>query len=315
MRSLTRRTFIGSTIGTAVALRKEGAARALGLPSPITACTLAPEQEQGPFYVSGEMTRDFIVEGKAGVPLDLHIAILDSRTCEPLANAAVDLWHCDAMGLYSGFTANNFGPPPGVDGKGPDGGPPPGMNGGGPLAGMEGRGPGSGPPGLPSPTDHLTFLRGIQITGKDGTVRFRTIFPGFYPGRTNHIHFKVRVGDVLGSLQSGCCAIAPIDNPTGHISHTGQIFFPEDMAVELMSRAPYNEHKIHRTTQAGDGVFNRQGGAQMIAKLATLNGADVHAGLSASIAAAVNPTATPAPVGFGGPGGPVRGGPPPNSQG
>jgi protocatechuate 3,4-dioxygenase beta subunit len=318
MRSLTRRTFIGTTIGAAASLKITRAARALGMRSPVTACTLAPEQEQGPFYVSGEMLRADIAEGQAGVPLDLHIAILDARTCEPLAGAAVDLWHCDAMGLYSGFTKSNIGGPPEFGNGGP-GGPPPDRDGmGGPP--QDGRPPGpppgmngGGPPPAPPQTDKLTFLRGIQITGADGTVRFRTIFPGFYQGRTNHIHFKVRLGDTFSEFQSGCCAFRRSDNGDGHVSHVGQIFFPEEVAVELMSRAPYNEHKIHRTTQAGDGVFNRQGGAQMIAKPAALSGTDVHAGLSASIAAAVDPTATPAPVGFGGPGGPGRGGPPPNS--
>src|SRR5580698_2925043 len=125
MSSLTRRTFIGTTIGAAASLKITRAARSLGMRSPVTACTLAPEQEQGPFYVSGEMLRADIAEAKAGVPLDLHIAILDSRTCEPLAGAAVDLWHCDGIGLYSGFTKSNFGPPPGGEGPGGPGGPPP----------------------------------------------------------------------------------------------------------------------------------------------------------------------------------------------
>ena len=306
---------MGAAVATAASLEMERAARALGMQSPVTTCTLAPEQEQGPFYVSGEMLRADIAEAKAGVPLDLHIAILDARTCEPLAAAAVDLWHCDAMGLYSGFTKSNFGGPPEFgEGPGGPGGPSPDRDGmGGPP--QDGRPPGpppgmngGGPPPAPPQTDKLTFLRGIQLTGADGTVRFRTIFPGFYPGRTNHIHFKVRVGDAIGSIQSGCCAFMTTDTPTGHVSHVGQIFFPEDLAVELMGRAPYSEHKIHRTTQAGDGVFHRQSGAQMIAKVAPLNGTDIHAGLSASIVAGVDPTATPKPVGMGGPGG--FGGPP-----
>jgi protocatechuate 3,4-dioxygenase beta subunit len=51
-----------------------------------------------------------------------------------------------------------------------------------------------GPPPENHPTDKLTFLRGVQLTGSDGTVVFKTIFPGFYEGRRNHIHFKVRDG-------------------------------------------------------------------------------------------------------------------------
>lgn len=311
MSQIDRRTFIGASLATASSLHIERAAPALGLQSPVTTCMLTPEQEQGPFYVASDsaMLRANIAENKPGVPLELHIAIIDSMLCAPVSTASVELWHCDAMGLYSGFTKSNFGAPPEMDGEGPRGagGPAPDGRPPGPPPGMNGVG---APPGPPQ-TDKLTFLRGIQMTGKDGTVHFRTVFPGFYPGRTNHIHFKMRIGDMFGNAANK----PDFYMPTGHVSHVGQIFFPEDLAVELMSRAPYNEHKIHRTTQARDGVFNRQSGAKMIAQVAPLTGTDVHAGLTASIAAAVDPRATPAPVGVGGPGG--FGGPPrqaPNSK-
>jgi protocatechuate 3,4-dioxygenase beta subunit len=306
---LTRRHFMGAAVATAAALEMERAARALGMQGPVTACTLTPEQEQGPFYVAStnEMLRSNIAENRVGVPLELHIAILETRArlCTPVPTASVELWHCDAMGLYSHFTQSNFGPPPESDGRGPDGpaGPPPRGRPPGPVPGMNA----GGPPPAPPQTDALTFLRGIQMTGWDGTVRFRTVFPGFYPGRTNHIHFKVRIGDMFGNEANE----PDFYKPTGHVSHVGQIFFPEDLVEELMSRAPYNRHKIHRTTQAADGVFNRQGGAKMIAKVAPLDGTDVHAGLSASIVAGVDTSATPAPVGFGGP---RRDGPPPTNS-
>jgi protocatechuate 3,4-dioxygenase beta subunit len=321
MPHLTRRKFLHTTLATATAASYLKTARSLGLVPPITACTLTPEQEIGPFYVAGEMTRPNIAEGKPGVPLDLHIAILDARTCQPIPNAAIDLWHCDALGLYSSFTKTNFGPPPGrlngggpgAGGRPPNGapdqqnGPPPGPppNGGGNFRG------GAGPPAM-QPSDKLTFLRGIQTTGADGTVRFSTIFPGFYQGRTNHVHFKVRIGDTFGSVQSSQQGIGRIDNADGHVSHVGQIFFPEDVAVELMSRAPYSDHKIHRTTQSEDGIFRGQSGSVMLAQIKSAHGDNFHDGLSASIAAMVDPTTTPAPVGIGGPGGPGgRGGPGP----
>jgi protocatechuate 3,4-dioxygenase beta subunit len=301
MPHLTRRKFIHATLATATAASYLKTARALGLAPPITACTLTPEQEIGPFYIPNELTRANIAESQPGVPLHLHIAILDARTCQPIPNAAIDLWHCDALGVYSGFTKTNFGPPPGgpppggFNGGPPDGGSPPGPppdGGGGNFRG--------GPPAM-KPSDKLTFLRGIQITGADGTVRFSTIFPGFYPGRTNHIHFKVRMGDTFASAQASQQAVGRIDNGDGHVSHVGQIFFPEDIAVDLMSRAPYNGHAIHRTTQSEDGVFRRQSGSVMLARLEATHAGDFHDGLSASIAAMVDPTATPAPVGVGGP--------------
>ena len=74
------------------------------------------------------------------------------------------------------------------------------------------------------PTDKLTFCRGIQISGADGGVVFHTIFPGFYQGRTNHIHFKVRIGDTFSSVQSSQQGIGRLVNPTGHVSTPAKSF-------------------------------------------------------------------------------------------
>ena len=136
------------------------------------------------------------------------------------------------------------------------------------------------------PTDKLTFLRGIQITGADGVVNFQTIFPGFYMGRTNHIHFKVRLG---GQARARTYE-------AGHTSHTGQLFFPEDITLQLMQQAPYARHKIHRTTQLEDQVFEGQQGKLSIAKMKALAGADHSNGYAAEIVASVDPTATPSPA-------------------
>ena len=40
-------------------------------------------------------------------------------------------------------------------------------------------------------TDDLTWLRGVQQTDEDGMVEFETIVPGWYAGRTPHIHIRV----------------------------------------------------------------------------------------------------------------------------
>jgi protocatechuate 3,4-dioxygenase beta subunit len=65
------------------------------------ACILTPEQEEGPYYVDLNKVRRDITEGRPGVPLRLRIYVVDSDTCKPLKNAAVDIWHCDALGVYS----------------------------------------------------------------------------------------------------------------------------------------------------------------------------------------------------------------------
>ena len=91
-----------------------------------------------------------ITEGKPGVPLRLYVTVVEVSTCSPLENAAVDIWHCDALGVYSHFVS-----------------------------------------GSASASDTTTFLRGVQLADASGLVIIDTIFPGFYSGRTTHIHIKV----------------------------------------------------------------------------------------------------------------------------
>jgi protocatechuate 3,4-dioxygenase beta subunit len=63
---------------------------------------LTPEQLEGPFYIDLGQVRQDITEDRPGVPLALAVTVVDANTCEPIRNAAVDVWHCDALGLYSG---------------------------------------------------------------------------------------------------------------------------------------------------------------------------------------------------------------------
>jgi protocatechuate 3,4-dioxygenase beta subunit len=94
-----------------------------------------------------------------------------------------------------------------------------------------------------------TFLRGTQFTGADGEVRFNTIYPGWYPGRTPHIHFKAFVDDrnVI----------------------TGQLYFPDPITEQVYATTtPYRERKAERDTfNADDFIFVKQGGADTILKL------------------------------------------------
>jgi protocatechuate 3,4-dioxygenase beta subunit len=290
---VSRRRFLTSTVALATIAELQRAAWALGFSPGVDVCKLAREQEQGPYYIEDEMLRSNVVEDRVGLPLALRIGLLDARNCKPLNNVAVDIWSCDALGLYSGFTKQNpMGPGgPGAPGQGfGPGGPPPGFD-------PEHPGNRPGPPeGFGPrenlPTDKLTFLRGIQITDSDGVVNFQTIVPGFYMGRTNHIHFRVRTG--IGPDARSL--------PAGHVSHTGQIFFPEEIATELMKHPPYSTHNIHRTTQQEDMVFTRQHGDLFVASFKPVNRKDGKQAYRAELIAAVDPATTPNPV--GGPGGP-----------
>jgi protocatechuate 3,4-dioxygenase beta subunit len=244
-------------------------------------CTLTPEQEEGPYYVDFGKARRDVTEGKPGVPLQLRVALVDSKRCEPLEAAAVDIWHCDATGVYSGFTANGggdnggrgFGPPAGGrggPGRGAAGGP------GGPGGRGGGRGQGA--------IDETRFLRGIQITNRQGITEFATIYPGWYAGRTIHIHLKVHLGGSAGSERySG-----------GHVSHTGQLFLPEDITEQIAKMDPYVGHSnVHRTLHSEDNIFRQQGGAQSMLNLERLQKGTNAGGFVADVVLAVHPEATP----------------------
>ena len=132
----------------------------------IRSCTATPEQEEGPYYRDLELERSDIREGRPGTLLQLEVSLVDGE-CAPVAAATVDVWQCDALGVYSWYAAAGDD-----DWSGP--------------AGLE--------PG--------TFLRGSQVTSQDGCCRFTTIYPGWYTGRAVHVHYKIHhpSGTLTGQL-------------------------------------------------------------------------------------------------------------------
>ena len=112
-----------------------------------SSCILQPEVTEGPYYVTGELIRKDITDGEKGVPLALDIQIVDTTTCEPVPAIYVDVWHCNATGVYSGVVA---------DGN-----------------------------GISNDSGNInnTAFRGLQKTDNDGIVQFDTIFPGHYLGK------------------------------------------------------------------------------------------------------------------------------------
>jgi protocatechuate 3,4-dioxygenase beta subunit len=136
-------------------------AGASGTTASTAACVLTPEVTEGPYYLDLDKVRSDITEGKDGAPLDLKLTVVDATGCTPIKDAAIDVWHCDAGGVYSGFS----------------------------QAGAGGR-----PGGSQTTTDNQTFLRGTQVTDASGLAEFQTIYPGWYRGRAVHIHMKVHVG-------------------------------------------------------------------------------------------------------------------------
>jgi protocatechuate 3,4-dioxygenase beta subunit len=193
---VTRRAWLGGAALTVlgVAGLKPGRSRAAGDAS----CVLTPEQTEGPYYIAGEKFRRNITDGHAGTPLLLQTTVVDATTCRPIKNAAVDIWHADAAGVYSGFGAG---------------------------------------------AASRTFMRGIQRTNAKGLATFRTVYPGWYEGRTVHIHVKVHIG--------------------GNVVHTGQLYFRDNLTDAVYRRGPYTARPNRATRNADDPIY-RNGGSRSL---------------------------------------------------
>jgi len=206
----------GATTATAAAGSGAGTSAASDVAAILAgagSCAVVPELTEGPYYIDVEKVRSDIREDRQGTPLTLAIRVRDFPGCTPRANAVVDVWHCDAGGEYSGFEAQSTG-----GGAGGPGSPAPGSRGGG-----------------STPTDTKRYLRGSQVTGADGIARFVTIYPGWYRGRTVHVHVKVHLGN--------------------NQVVTTQLFFDEAVTKAVFATGPYAAHTGQDTTNAGDGIF------------------------------------------------------------
>jgi protocatechuate 3,4-dioxygenase beta subunit len=184
-------------------------------------CLLTPEVTEGPYWIDNDLTRRDIRAGKPGLPLELVFRVQNARTCRAIRGADVEVWHCDAAGAYSGYESQSRG-----EGGSPPSGPPPGGGGGGGSGHQE-------------PSSSTRYLRGHQRSDADGIVRFITVYPGWYRGRTPHIHLKVHVG--------------------GRVVHTGQVFFDEAITRAVYRRAPYRSHGQPDTSHARDTIYAAAG--------------------------------------------------------
>ncbi|MBD2777981.1 intradiol ring-cleavage dioxygenase [Iningainema tapete] len=182
----------------------------------IPACVVSPDQTEGPYFVDEKLNRSDIRSDpedgsvKDGVPLQLTLRVsgINGTGCTPLANAIVDIWHCDAQGVYSDVTDRSFS------------------------------------------TVGKKFLRGYQVTDANGTVQFTTIYPGWYQGRTVHMHFKVRMDATSGQSYE----------------FTSQLYFDDSITDRVHAQAPYASKGQRTLKNAGDGIF-RNGGEQLLLTL------------------------------------------------
>jgi protocatechuate 3,4-dioxygenase beta subunit len=217
-RLLTRRELValfGASAVAAMAHRVSGQARRPDdVPTTLPGCVVQPQQTEGPYFVDDKLLRADIRSEpdtgaiKAGAPLALTLKVsqlLPDARCVPLGAAQVDLWQCDAAGVYSGVKDRNFD------------------------------------------TTGQKFLRGQQITDRSGIARFVTIYPGWYPGRAVHVHFKVRTSAPGNSAYE----------------FTSQFYFDEPLTDRVHAREPYAAHAGKRTRNESDGIF-KDGGSQLM---------------------------------------------------
>jgi protocatechuate 3,4-dioxygenase beta subunit len=197
---MKRRQLLGSLAVATMALAVHRSfAQAIAAASP--SCALTPSQTEGPFFVDERLQRtDLRVDPRGGsvrpgVPLALalRVSALAKGRCGPLRNAVVDVWHCDARGLYSDTRD----------------------------------------------TPGTRFLRGFQRTDNEGTVHFETIYPGAYPGRAVHIHFKVRTDD--------------------RRELTSQLYFDDAVTDRVQAPATYAAANSRRTRDGEDFIYRRGG--------------------------------------------------------
>ncbi|MFF3990482.1 intradiol ring-cleavage dioxygenase [Streptomyces sp. NPDC001797] len=204
---------------------------------------LTSELVEGPYYIDADKLRQDVTEDQEGIPLHLTLKVIDAETCRPLRNAAVDIWHCNASGVYSGYQAVGSG-------GGGGGTPPTGAPTGAPTGTPTGPPPGGGG-GHQEPTDDTRYLRGTWHTDRHGQVAFRTVFPGWYQGRCVHIHVKVHVdGEWTDAGYEG-----------GHTCHTGQLFFDEKSVLLSAAVEPYASNTTTRTTLDEDTIYPDNGPA------------------------------------------------------
>ncbi|MCC7446301.1 MAG: intradiol ring-cleavage dioxygenase [Anaerolineae bacterium] len=188
-------------------------ATAAATESALPSCVVRPEMTEGPYFVDEMLNRSDIRSDpsdgtvKPGVPLRLifRVSEVTPNACTPLKGAQVDVWHCDALGVYSGVTDRSFH------------------------------------------TKGQQFLRGYQVTDTTGKAEFLTIYPGWYPGRAVHIHFKIRTDP---QAQAG-------------YEFTSQLFFDDALSDAVFKQQPYASKGAGKLPNSRDGIY-RNGGDQLL---------------------------------------------------
>lgn len=183
---------------------------------PVPACVVRPEQTEGPYFVDTRLNRADIrsdpVSGivKEGVPLTLTFVV--SR----IGN--------DGCAPLSGATVD--------------------------IWHCDAQGFYSDVRDPRRDTTGQQWLRGYQVTDAGGVATFTTIYPGWYPGRAVHIHFKIRTTTAAGQMYD----------------ITSQFYFDDALSDVVFAQAPYAGRGNRTTRNQNDGIF-RSNGEQLLLAL------------------------------------------------
>lgn len=105
------------------------------------------------------------------------------------------------------------------------------------------------------------FLRGYQVTDTEGAASFTTIYPGWYPGRAVHLHFKIRTQAARSRAHE----------------FTSQLYFDDAITDRVLAREPYAGRGARDLRNDRDGIFTRGGGSNLV--LAVSAGGQGYAGI------------------------------------
>lgn len=209
---LTRRQALtaAGTLGAGAALAGSGVLGKFGgemeedlIPGVAEAatCVLTPSMTEGPYFVDELLERSDIRAGQSGVPLKLTINVFNAD---------------DSCDPYSGAIVDIWQ-----------------CNAQGSYSDVSASGNGN--------TAGQTWLRGLQQTNANGQVRFTTIYPGWYQGRTIHIHLKVRT----------------FSGESTTYNFNTQLFFSESITNQVLGNvAAYSRSQTRSTTNSNDGIFD-----------------------------------------------------------
>ena len=188
----------------------------------LPACVVTPRQTEGPFYIDERLKRsDIRVDpsdgrAKSGVPLRLKFRV-----------SAIQTDGCSPLSgaIVDIWQCDAVGTYSAVDERDPR------------SAGKH-------------------FLRGYQVADLNGNTQFTTIYPGWYPGRTVHIHFKVRTDPRSGKARE----------------ITSQLYFEDALTDRIHAQQPYSSKGRRSVKNQQDGLFRSGGGQLMLSPVQSGDG-------------------------------------------